>query len=365
MPTRKPRLFRRGRSAVAWGLSIFAMLQLSLAATIEIWAPQFRDPLYGDKLHQLTRRIESAQVDSALVVMLGSSRTVHGLNAALVETELSDHLGHPATVYNFGIPGAGPFTELVCLKRLLAEGIRPDLTLVEVLPPMLAGQTPCFDLGQYPADRLWRREVPLVERYTQDIFPEQALLVDWWRAWCAPAYAHRFPILRATCPRFVPREGRGHLFAAFDAQGWNVMPDQARTAERHESALKTARDEYEYLLTGFQLGGASCQALEELLETCRQSGLKAALVVMPEGDVFRSWYPAETWRQIDDYLQALSGRFAVPLINGREWVSDQQFLDSHHLLASGAETFSQRLSESTAPLIEPRQTAQRSGSTAR
>jgi hypothetical protein len=359
MQSRKSSLSCRGRSAIVWGLAIFVAVQLSLAAAIELSLPQLRDPVYGDKLHQINQRIAAARAGSELVVMLGSSRTVHGLDAASLEEQLAKRLNRPATVYNFGIPGAGPFTELVCLQRLLSAGIRPQLVLIEVLPPMLAGQTPTFDLGQYPADRLWRREIPLIERYTSSVFPDQQLRLDWWCGWWSPAFTHRFPIMRAVCPLFVPPEGRGHLFAKFDPGGWNAMPDEARTPQRHEAGLKTARQEYEYLLTGFRLGGASCQALEELLETCRKEGLAAALVVMPEGDAFRSWYPANTWRQIDLYLQSVSSRFSAPLINGREWVAEQNFLDSHHLLSSGARVFSRRLGQCAAPLVERIEIARR------
>ena len=51
-----------------------------------------------------------------------------------VERELEDVLGRPVVVFNFGLWGAGPGTSLLTLHRLLAEGTRPDLVLIEVLP---------------------------------------------------------------------------------------------------------------------------------------------------------------------------------------------------------------------------------------
>ena len=320
-------------------------LQLGLAAAIELWLPQLRDPLYGDKLNQLKSQIAAAPADAPLIVMLGSSRAIHGLDAGRFEQELAWRQRRPVVAYNFGLPGAGPFTELVCLERLLAEGIRPDLALIEILPPMLAGQTPSFDLGQYPADRLWRRELPLVERYTQAIFPEQQLESDWWRCWWTPIHSHRFAIMRSICPAFVPPEGRGHLFAEFDDHGWNVMPAEVRTPQRYQSALETARREYASLLADFKLGGASCQALSEILTICRREQIAAALVLMPEGDEFRSWYPRAADNEIDSFLADLGRQFSVPVIDGRLWVEDENFLDSHHLLAPGAEHFSRLLAQ--------------------
>jgi len=333
------------------------LLQLGLAGAIEAWLPQLRDPIFGDKLLQLKRQIAAAPAEAPLVVMLGSSRTVHGLDAEKLERELSQRRRGPVIAYNFGLPGAGPFTELVCLRRLLSEGIRPDLALVEVLPPMLAGQTPCFDLGQYPADRIWHREIPLVERYTAEIFPERQLELDWWRCWLAPYHSHRFPLMRAVCPAFVPPEGRGHLFAQFDVRGWNAMPEQARTAERYVSALKTAHQEYAYLLAEFKLGGAACQALRETLEVCRAERIPAALVLMPEGHEFRSWYPPAAIEEIDSFLAELSRQFSAPVVDGRQWVEDGGFLDSHHLLMPGAERFSELLAVHATPVLGERRAA--------
>ena len=362
---RRSRFAVRARTILATTIACFAVLQFGLAAAIELWLPQLRDPLYGDKLNQLKSQLAAAPADAPLVVMLGSSRAIHGLDAGRFERELARRQGHPVAAYNFGLPGAGPFTELVCLERLLAEGIRPDLALVEVLPPMLAGQTPSFDLGQYPADRLWRRELPLVERYTKAIFPEQQLASDWRRGWCAPFYSHRFAIMRAVCPAFVPPEGRGHLFAEFDAHGWNVMPAEVRTSQRYQSALETARREYASLLANFKLGGASCQALREMLTICRREGIATALVLMPEGEDFRSWYPQAADNEINSFLADLGRQFSIPVIDGRRWVEDANFLDSHHLLAPGAERFSHSLAQHSPFPIAARRSAKPESSATR
>jgi len=337
---RRSGLSKRGRTTLAWAVAIFAAAQLSLAAAIELWLPQLRDPIYGDKLNQLRSCIAAAPAGTPLVVMLGSSRAVHGLNAGLLEQQLAKRQGRPVIAYNFGIPGAGPFTELICLKRLLAEGIRPDLALIEVLPPMLAGQTPSFDLGQFPADRIWLHETALIERYTNRIFPEQRLAADWWAGWWSPIHAHRFAVMRAICPQFVPPEGRGHLFARFDERGWNIMPEQVKTPERAQAALETARKEYAGILAQFKLGGASCQALHELLDLCKRERISAGLVLMPEGPAFRSWYPVAARREIGAFVSGLSDRYSVQLIDAREWIAEKSFLDSHHLLAPGSQEFS-------------------------
>lgn len=137
------------------------------------------------------------------------------------------------------------------------------------------------------------------------------------------------------------------------------MPVQVRTPERYQAALNTARREYAAELSDFELGGPSCQALREMLEICRAEDMPVALVLMPEGDEFRSWYPPGAWDQIDAFLKGLSDEFSVALINGREWIGEDDFLDSHHLLVPGADRFSRLLAQQTPPALGDRQAAGR------
>src|SRR5262249_21262349 len=85
------------------------------------------------------------------MVMLGSSRTLVGLRPdRLTNSRL--------LVWNFGIKGAGPMMQLVCLRRLLGAGIRPDHLFVEVLPL-------CFNQPQrLSVEELWFHD----ERLTFD-----------------------------------------------------------------------------------------------------------------------------------------------------------------------------------------------------
>ena len=68
------------------------------------------------------------------------------------------------------------------------------------------------------------------------------------------------------------------------------------------------------------------------------------LVLMPEGPTFRGWYSPETWQAVQQWLAQLSQKYDAPLVNAREWIDDEdKFQDSHHLLASGARIFTERL----------------------
>ena len=74
----------------------------------------------------------------------------------------------------------------------------------------------------------------------------------------------------------------------------------------------------------------------------RADHLPAALVLMPEGSAFRSWYSPPMWAQIQGFLNDLGCEFTAPLINARDWVADEDFYDSHHMFAHGAAVFTER-----------------------
>jgi hypothetical protein len=189
----------RAGSTLAWALGLFLVLQLGLTATIETCWPALRDPHYGYKVARLRQRTLLAAERPLTVVMLGSSRTTFGFRGACIEEELTRRAGRPVVVFNFGILGAGPVTELLELRRLLAEGVRPDLLLVEVMPPFLSARPELREASRRPinADCLWRREVPLVGGYWECT---AQLRAAWWQSSLVPWYSHRFTILSRLAP---------------------------------------------------------------------------------------------------------------------------------------------------------------------
>jgi hypothetical protein len=328
-------------------LGLFALVQLGLG----LEETALRDPTYWFKAERLKRRLTGAE-RPLTVVMLGSSRTLHGLEAASLEAPLSRQLGRPVVAFNFGLVGAGPLTELLTLRRLLADGIRPDLLLVEVLPPVLAGQIPFFEVQrvQPPVSCLRAWELRLVERYGERTprGPRGAR----GAARLLPCYYHRLALVSRLWPSLLPWGDRLNGFQEVNDSG-DLAP--LYRAEQRPRALAVAEREYQLYLNGFRLGGPAPRALEELLRTCRREGIPTALVLMPEGPAFRSWYRGQSWPQIREYLDGVSRRTATPLFSAREWLDEDAFLDSHHMLPQGSARFTERLGrEVIGPLLSRR-----------
>jgi hypothetical protein len=341
--TTRARRFRRQRSALLWGVVTFVVLQLGLTLSRESWLPELRDPAFGAKMKRLAQRWRGAGPDAVTTVMLGSSRTVYGFRGKLLEEAVAKAHERPAVVFNLGIYGAGPVSELLYLKSLLAKGLRPELLLVEVAPMFLDDVTERDEVGRLPADRLTHDELPVVERYRGS--SSQGLLADWWRAAVVPVYAHRVVILSELLPVLLPVPLRVECCRDMDDSGWLSLRlgRQYLTPEHRRRTLEGIREQWAPVMCRLATDGQGMRALRELLTLADREGIATAMVLMPEGPVLRSCYPAATWKLVYASLEALGRQFSSPIINARDWVGEEDFKDSHHLLPSGATAFTERL----------------------
>src|SRR5689334_8878485 len=314
---RGPDPSRHGRATVITLLVVGALSQavLSRAVGRSLW---LRDPLYADKELMLRQRIASRTTAAGpplTVVMLGSSRTGYGLCGEVAERVLAEWCGRPAVAFNFGIPAAGPVTSLVSLRRLLAAGERPDLVLIEVLPPLLTAQ---LDSPQEHAfllpERLRHEEIDLVLDHG---FPAEKTRSRWWVAALAPVYGQRFPLLGRIVHTWLPWNLRFDSSRGTDATGWLRSVHDFVTPDEHRRGVALAHEEYYGLLQTLRLDGPAARAVGESLALCREHGVRAAMVLMPEGTEFRDWYPPCVEEEVYDFLGDLSYTYGAPLIDAR------------------------------------------------
>jgi hypothetical protein len=329
-----------GRSDLLWGLASFVALQLGLAIAVERWLPELRDPVHASKACLLARRLAAPGPRPPTVVMVGSSRVEYGLLGRAIEDSLTGPCGVRPVVFNFGISGAGPIIELLTLQRLLRDGPRPDVVLVEVVPSLLAGQFPAWDLQRLTPDRLGLDELPWIAPYGPSLAMRR---IEWLRASAVPWYTHRIAMLSCGAPLLLPGPNPGGVWQELDEAGGMPLPVLPPPAEQYRRAFARATREHGEKLASLQIGGPAVQALHDLLDLCRREHIVARLVMMPEGSDFRALYPPQAWAQVERFLNDLARQYDCPLINAREWVADDHFADGHHLLRPGAAIFSERL----------------------
>lgn len=341
---------RCSRADVLWFLTLFAASQFGLAIAIENWLPELRDPRYASRAKHLIRRTTGEGSKPLCVVMLGSSRVRDGFNSSELEARLSREFRRPAVVFNFGVAGAGPVANLLHFERLIAAGVKPDLLLVETTPTLLDGQTgrPA-EAGYFTADRLWRAELELVGRYG---VPADQLRREWLADWLAPCHAHRYAIVSRLLPNLLPIGLRLTAERDLDASGWQVHNHRPLTDDERRRGLQAAWHDFGEGLRTFRICEAACRAQRDLLARCREERIAAALIWMPEGKRFQHWYPPAAEREIRLHLAALCQEFDVPLIDARDWIAEDGFVDSHHLRYVGAVQFTARLErEVLSPLL--------------
>jgi hypothetical protein len=340
---------RQARAALLWGLGLFALSQVALRAYVEHRRPELRDPAFETKYRQLGKLLAGRGPRAGRVVFLGSSLTAHGIRAGLLDEPLTRALGRPAAAFNLGIFLSGPFSQLVYVRRLLDRGVRPDLVVVEA-SPLLQDCPYCrADVYLFPGQRVERRELRLVERHGGG----PGLRPAWWQSFLVPAYGHRQAVLTCCARGLLPYADRLPTWEDMDDHGW--IPREVDDPERHRAALAAMRAALGPQLGRFQARPGPLRALTELLALLHRQHVPAVLVVMPEGPLFRSLYRPGSDTALLQRFAALARQYHTPLVNARSWLTEEQFVDSHHANRLGAAVLTERLGrEALVPLLARR-----------
>jgi hypothetical protein len=338
----RPRRSKRGRAALALacGGGAFALLQLAFVLFTE-HSPDLSDPIYAARERQLAA-LRAARPNERLVLFLGSSRVQDAFRAGDVKG---------ATAFNFGTPGAGPITNALYLRRLIAEGHAPDALVLELMYPL------CTDAAPWPqeaplltADRATRAERDLLtDRYG---FPADYYRRQWRKAALVPFLTHGFKLLGRAAPNAVPSDRVSRAAHGADDHGW-LAPMEALKPDAAKCAKQLAN--YKPWVENWRAGPWTHAALTDTLDLCRARGIPVALVLMPEGSAFRALAAPDARERVRAYHAELSAAFGCSVVDAREWFPDDQFLDGHHLLRPATGPFTARLiSESIAPLLQAR-----------
>jgi len=313
-------------------------LQLALAVAIDQWAPELRDPEFGQKLARL-RSLCAEFPDRPLVLVLGSSRSDYGVCPGAIERAWTSQREN-IVVFNFAVMGGGPVTELVLFHELLAEGVRPSCVLIEVNPLLLHQEQGFTEESWLNADRLEFGELKRLGRYVSRPW---SMYGRWLGSRIVPWHSHRFLILDRLAPSWLAASVRQDRRTPSDDHGWlRHQPESVSAGERNwriEQQLKA----YAPALDRFCISATPDRALRELLDSCRQERIEAALLAMPESSELRSAFGPPAAQALASYLDDLRRDYGVSLLDAREWAPDADFADGEHLLPGGAVRFSQRL----------------------
>ncbi|HWB11335.1 MAG TPA: DUF1574 family protein [Pirellulales bacterium] len=338
---------KTSRASLAWFLLASGLIHVGLSALVG-WGPaEFHDPLYGEKLAQLRGRMARAETGARLVVVLGSSRALTGLNAQLLEHRLTESVDHPLVIYNFAVPGGGPVTELLLLHRLLEDGVRPDWLILEMWAPFFAETAVSGNLEWLESHGIGIQERSWLATYGPLADPRSVTTVG---GTLVPWYRHRFALLRRFARRLMPSIPWGVRSPRFDEGGWEAIGGERPEPELYARLVEIDRSAIEPFFQADRLAPASRRVVGDLLALTKRHGIRVVLTLFPEASDLRGWCPDDYRDRVMADLQAACREHDFDLIDGHDWLPDEQFFDPVHVMAAGANDFTDRFADRLSPL---------------
>lgn len=337
-----PAVRRSRRKAARLTFVCFVLAALGLHAValvvLDELQPGLRDPEYARRVRDLRARI-AENPGRPVVLVVGSSRAAMGVRPE--EWEAVRPGAPDPLIFNMSLLGGGPIMELMVLRRVYADGLRPDVVLLEYWPPYLHSAGMWAEPDRIAPDRLG----PTDRQIVRDYFPNpDKVEQQMWRYRWNPVWAARQRLLVQLLPKWLPDAKRmDWTWDTVDSWGWKPGFDYppGPTAER-TAMLGKCHAIYRPQFNAFKLSPDADRAIREAVALARSHGSAVGFVYMPEASEFRGWYPPRVERLAHEHLAGLHRELAVPLINARLWMDDGLFVDGFHLSRVGAAEFTRK-----------------------
>lgn len=323
---------RRYRAIVRWVAGIFVLSQLTIAISVDQGSPAVRDPEYALLEGMLKDRI-AERPGSPSAVFLGSSRVAYGFDAEKAASQ------HDVVMFNFGVPGTGPFFQGILLDRMRRAGIKPDVLFVEVLHTFFNAAGPwSLDHGLLDGARLSAAETAGLLEY--GCRSQTGPIRRWAVARALPMCRHQAEVRDNLDDRLNPNSGDNPpSFRTCDPLGFRSHP--CTEAER-PALLAIAHRTYDPFYSNFKVDPHPWTRLLQVIRTAQDDGMHVVCVLMPEGTEFRRMFDADPGRSPAELVHRLRSEAGVPVVDARDWLDDSLFFDQHHLLPHGAAAFANR-----------------------
>jgi hypothetical protein len=329
---------RLNRSTVCWYLAGLVIVHLGVSVAVHFAGSAFRDPNFNNSAARLAVRCAEAP-DRPLLLALGSSRTLMGLDAGLVNRTDKSLL-----VYNFSDLGAGPMLEQLFLRRILARGVRPSMVLLDIAPMSLAsGLGVTSEEVRLDQSRLTWKEM----RTVAGSYGFRGKPYGKWLKAHAIACVSKQEELHEALGIDTPLSPG----LTFEGDPFGFAPYATPREDARVAGIRDHLARFGPQLKGSHVAAGPARAIRELVDLCRSAGLPFAVIYMPECSGLRKLYTPEFLAEFDRFVADLRREGDFELIDAREWVADAGFWDGHHLHYVGAEAFSARFAQEAVPVL--------------
>jgi hypothetical protein len=338
--TTRRRWERRHLRTALWFLAAFAASQFVLAVWVER-TPTIRDPEYTLLRNRLRQRA-AEQPEKPIAIFMGSSRVAYGFDPASTANG-------SAALFNFGVPGAGPYLVDVLHGRLSADGVQPHAVFLEVLPAFYnTAGVRTLDNSLLDGARLSAEEAFDLLTYSDR---PSGPLRRWAQDRAVPISRHRTELrkltgLEAARDNSLPIESLRDIGS--DGFRVRLVPPNERV-----KLTALAHKQYDPFCGEFRLAEKAFERLLGTIRRARANGATVVAVVMPEGNEFRCLYSPSALAGVSALLDRLRNEAGVDVVDARDWLPDEAFFDQHHLTPEGAAIFSARFQRDIFPLAFP------------
>jgi hypothetical protein len=336
---------------VLWTVVSFFTAQFIAGLALDHWILSVRFPTAGHLFTQLQSWPRPPDI-----VCFGSSRFAGDIQPEVLNVLLGKSLARPPRVFNAAVAAGDVLVADWLLERMLRQGYRPAVVVVEVCPENLARNCAWLE-GQALRQMTWRdlgahfpdvlayshkpmllvgaRVVPMYQFRLQICRYLEDLVTSWSGGQPDPPVGvcvNSPPPPEATFTQVAPAVlDLACLAAAADP----IPPD---LPARWEPSLELIR-----WLNNYQVGGVMPQALERLLGRCRAHGIAVVLIGAPVSTVHRNAYTPQITAAYRSYLRALERSYGCHFYDYQDRVPDGFFVDHHHVSPRGGEFFSRLL----------------------
>lgn len=323
----------RTRSLVSVWVSLGVCLSIVVGAEIAFRQSALYGELAAESQYVAKATALSENEARADIAITGDSRTLHGVNPFTVEDAFRTERGEKLVVYNAGLSGAPPMTQLAMIRRLLTAPKKPRLVVMCLSPYMFSSQ--------------------IFRRTARESLTTIYRIRDLGAAFRAGAAAEDLATIALSnlleSYRYRPRllsllaGGKVKPKAPIGRQGFIENGEGDPTSQTSRGKSRGLGYRKEMWRPNAHFGNEHQGYFEEALRELSAAGVKTlVLSTQSASQIDLAYGPNSIYDEHMQWVRSVTARAGVPFIDVKNnpAVKDEDFVDGDHLGGNGAARFS-------------------------
>lgn len=337
------RFARKAGRVILWTAACFVLIQVIAGLVLDYVAPEIR---FGAAAHVMA--LLRSRETCPDIVALGSSRLGLAFDAPASGQWLRQTLDAPCTVFNASMYAGDLLASDFLMQQILAEGCRPKVVLIEVLPVSISHynewlvhdvyrQLRWNDLPECLGDIARSQAVrPLLQSRLLPVFTFRQEILGASASWLQSNRQHEWQL-----------EAGGPSRGTSDCQGLfgTTLARLRQTTRIEPHSPEQDLQQFRRWLARYHRGGVNAHALERLLQRCRQHDIHAILVGAPLASSLRGLHSSDVEFQFQKHVADLCRTYDCTWLDLRDQVPDSDFVDNQHVAPAGTQIVTREITE--------------------